>query len=223
MRLEEAPHALCELRSAQHERRVVIAKNLKKLRGPARASTKLLAMQERYHLVVATVDHECRYVHTRHVRRGWILKAHQQAHGQIPVKGTGEIRHRRKRRDENQRRRSHVLREVCRNRTSKRFTNDHDASGRKPLLVRQVVPCGLSIEVGALLSRRTTASSKAAIVEQEHCESHAAEDLEPIQAVPYIAGIAVTEEYGRGARWPRHVPAVQADAVGRRQLDLFKP
>src|ERR1700680_1388662 len=197
MRLEEAPHALCELRSAQHERRVVIAKNLKKLRGAARASTKLLAMQERYHLVVATMDHECWYVHTRHVRRGWILKAHQQAHGQIPVVSTGEINQRRKGRDENQRPGSHVLREVCRNWTSKRFTNDHDASGRKPFRVRQVVPCGLSIEVGALLSRRTTASSKAAVVEQEHCESHTAENLKPIQAVRNITGIAVTEENGR--------------------------
>src|ERR1700722_228849 len=100
MRLEETSHALCELRPAQHERRVVIAENLEKLRGPARASTKLLAMQERYRLVVATMDHECWYVHTRHVLGGWVLNARQQAHGQIPVEVAGEISHRGKRRDE---------------------------------------------------------------------------------------------------------------------------
>src|SRR5580704_674295 len=121
MRLEEAPHAFCELRFAQHERRVVIAENLEKLRRPARASTKLLAMKERYHLVVATVDHECWYVHTRHVRRGGVLKARQEAHGQIPVEGAGQIRHRGKRRDEDQCPGSHVLREVCCDWTSKRF------------------------------------------------------------------------------------------------------
>ena len=81
MRLEEASHALCELRPAQHERGVVIAENLEKLRGPARASTKLLAMQERYRLVIATVDYECWYVYTRYVLRGWVLKARQQAQG----------------------------------------------------------------------------------------------------------------------------------------------
>src|ERR1700688_2552144 len=100
MRLEEASHALWELRPAQHERLVVIAKNLEKLRGPARASTKLLAMQERYRLVVATVDYECGYVHTRHILRGWVLNARQQAHGQIPVEVAGEIRHRGKSRDD---------------------------------------------------------------------------------------------------------------------------
>src|ERR1700675_3806996 len=100
MRLEEAPHALCELRPAQRERRIVVAENLEKLRRPARASTKLLAMQERYRLVIATVDHERWYLHTRHVLRGWIPKACQQAHGKIPVEGAGEIRHRGKRRDE---------------------------------------------------------------------------------------------------------------------------
>src|ERR1700686_3401569 len=42
MCLEEAPHSLRELRAAQHERRVVIAENLEKLRGPARASMKFL-------------------------------------------------------------------------------------------------------------------------------------------------------------------------------------
>src|ERR1700675_223133 len=113
MRLEEAPHALCELRPAQRERRIVIAENLEKLRGPARASLKLLAMQERNRLVVATVDHECGYVYTSHVRRGWVLKARQQTHGQIPVEVAGKIRRRGKRRDENQRPGSHVLREVC--------------------------------------------------------------------------------------------------------------
>src|SRR5579862_4828441 len=103
MRLEEAPHALCQLGPAQHERRVVVAENLEKLRGPACTFTKLLAMQERYRLVVATVDHECWYVHTRHVRRGWVPKACQQAHGQIPVECAGKIKHRGKRRDEDQR------------------------------------------------------------------------------------------------------------------------
>src|ERR1700722_19971435 len=100
MRFEEASNALYELRPAQHERRVVIADNLEKLRGPARAPTKLLAMHERYRLVVATVDHECGYVHTGHVLRGWVLNARQAAHGQIPVEGVGEIGHRGKRRDE---------------------------------------------------------------------------------------------------------------------------
>src|ERR1700693_444193 len=114
MRLEETSHALYELRPTQHERRIVIAENLEELRGPARTFTKLLAMQERYHLVVATVDHECWYVHTRHVRRGWVPKARQQAHGQIPVERAGEIRHGGKRRDEDPRPGSHVFPEMCR-------------------------------------------------------------------------------------------------------------
>src|SRR5882724_10543089 len=114
MRLEEASHALCELRAAQHERRVVIADNLEKLRGPARASMQLLTMQERYHLVVATVVNECRYPHLRHELRGWVPKARQQAHGQKPVQSAGEIGHRGKRRDEDQRAGSRVLRQVCR-------------------------------------------------------------------------------------------------------------
>ena len=34
MRLEEASHALCELRPAQHERRIVIAKISRNCAGP---------------------------------------------------------------------------------------------------------------------------------------------------------------------------------------------
>lgn len=93
---------------------------------------------------------------------------------------------------------------------AERLANDHNALGQKSLCVRQVVACGLSIEVGALLIRCTIASSIAAVVEQEHCErceSHRVEDLEPIQAVRNIAGVAVTEEYGWSARSCRHVPA----------------
>src|ERR1700678_1966233 len=99
MCLKKTAHSRHQYRPAEHVRRIVTAVNLQQLRCSTRASAQLLAMPERYELVVPTVDHECRRMDARHVCRTGVPEARQKANGQIPVKSAGEIRNRSKRRN----------------------------------------------------------------------------------------------------------------------------
>jgi hypothetical protein len=172
--------------------------------------------------VIPAVHHQYRALQAAGVFRHRVAQPGDQARRQEWIEPAGHIDPRGKTGFDNHCRRCVLGAQPGADRAAQGTAKYDDPVGRDATFIDQVVPGRLCIEIRALLRRLAAALTVAPVVNDQCIHSQLVEDLDAVQAMGDIAGIAVKKQHHATAADGRHIPAMQFLTIAGGNGNVFE-